>query len=135
MGLEVPADTEALTDDGPFIAKLVMQFEQFFFLGQGPLLTIEGRVKVVVVSEVMKCAPFATLLASPSREAELRVHLLGNEAPLVDPHALVELLESAVFLLSPGALPASLPAHTNAQRLYAKFEMMRKRRTNSQSRL
>jgi hypothetical protein len=101
-----------------------MQFEQFFFLGKDPLFAIEGGVKVVVVSVVMKCAPFATLLARPSAEAELLVHLLSDEAPFVDPRALVKLLEGTVFLLRPGTLPASLPAHTNAQRLYAKFEMV-----------
>lgn len=124
MQMEVPADTEPLTDDSPFIAQLIMQFEQFFFLGEGPLLTIECRVNVVIVSAVMKCAPFATLLARPPSEAELLVHLLGYQTPLVDPRALVELLEGAVFLLRPRTLPASLLAHTNAQRLYAKFEMV-----------
>lgn len=66
MEVWVPAEAESIADDRPFIAKLIMQLEQFFFLLKGPILAIEGRVEVIVVSEWMKCLPFATLLARPA---------------------------------------------------------------------
>jgi hypothetical protein len=107
---EVPADAQSPTDDGPLIAELVVQLEQLFFLPHRPFLAVEPGIQVVVVSEVVKWLPFATLLARAPFEAEVRVQLLGDEAPLVDPRALVELLEGPVLLLAPWTLPAALPA-------------------------
>ncbi len=51
---ELPACAQSLTDDCPFIAELVVQFEQFFLLPQSPIFAIKTGIQVVVVSEVMK---------------------------------------------------------------------------------
>ena len=111
MEVWVPAETESIADDHPFIAKLIMQLEQFFFLLKGPILAIEGRVEVIVVSEWMKCLPFATLLARPAWKTIVEGELFGYEAPFVEPGTLVEGFEGLVLLLGPWTLPTRFFAH------------------------
>jgi hypothetical protein len=62
----VPSEAEAIADDRPFIAQLIMQLEQFFFLLELPILAIETGIEVVVVADSMKCLPLATLLPRPT---------------------------------------------------------------------
>ena len=67
--ISLPSDAHSLTDDGPFITELIMEWKQFFLLLGLPILSIDVGIKVIIVSLLMKCLPLSTLFACSPQES------------------------------------------------------------------
>lgn len=92
---------DLLSDDGPLVAQLAVELEQFLLLVVVPVVFFVVAVGEQLVPLLWGCLPLLALLAVPAFEVVLVGHFLGDYGPFLDLVLLFQFTQYQVLVLGP----------------------------------